>query len=228
MGISVLDLAFGTLPCTTLVALSDDHMNGFLRGCGIALVLGAVLLILINVILTPSYLSSFQQGEAVGRGSGMYLLRLSAALLVALLLLFGCLGLHLRQRSVSGTFGTVAFLVSFVGTSLLFAVEWSNLFVLRAVAQTSPEMFSVLNKSSLMTAGFGSGVVLFALGWLLLSVSLWLANVFPRWATLSTSAGLILIPALGVTPLGVVGQVVGNVIFGLGLIGLGVSLAKTQ
>jgi len=203
-------------------------MNGFLRGCGIALVLGAVLLILINVILTPSYLSSFQQGEAIARSSEIYLLRLSAALVDALLLLFGCIGLHLSQRSVSGKFGTVAFLVSFIGTSLLFAVEWSNLFVLRAIAQTSPETFSALNKSSLMTAGFASGVALFAFGWLLFCVSLWSAKVFPRWATLSTFAGLILIPILGVTPLGVVGQVVGNVIFGSGLIGLGLSLARTK
>lgn len=203
-------------------------MNGFLRSCGIALVLGGVLLISINVILTPSYLSSFQQGEAVARASGIHLLRISAALVDALLLLFGCIGLYLSQKSISGKFGTVAFLVSFVGTSLLFAIEWSNLFVLRAVAQTSPETFNVLDKSSLMTAGFASGIGLFMIGWLLLSLSLWRANVFPRWAALSTLAGLILILALGVTPLGVIGQVVGNVIFGLGLIGLGYSLAKTE
>lgn len=203
-------------------------MNRFLRGCGIALILGAVLLISINVFLTPSYLASFQQGEAAARATDIYLLRLSAALLVALLLLFGCLGLHLGQMSVSGKFGAAAFLVAFVGTSLLFAGEWANLFVLRAVAQTSPETFNVLDKSSLMTAGFASGVALFAFGWLLLSVSIWLANVYPRWAALSTLAGLILIPALGVSPLGVAGQVIGNVIFGLGLVGLGYSLARTE
>jgi hypothetical protein len=218
----------GPLPKTTLGTLGDDSMNGFIRGCGIALILGAVLLILINVIISPFYLQSLQQGEAVFRTSGIYLLRLSAALVDALLLLFGCLGLHLRQRGVSGKFGTVAFLVSFVGTSLLFAVEWANLFVLRAVAQTSPETLSALDKSSLMTVGFASAAGLFALGWLLLSVSLWQANVFPRWAALTTLAGLISIPALGATPLGFAGQITGNVIFGLGLVGLGYSLAKTK
>jgi len=201
-------------------------MNTFLRSCGFALVLGGVLLIIINVILTPSYMASFKQGEAVARASGIYLIRISAALVDAFLLLFGCIGLYLSQKSLSGTFGTVAFLVSFVGTGLLIAVEWSNLFVLRAVAQTSPETLSVLDKSPLLTIGFASGAGIFMLGWLLLSVSLWHANVFHRRAALSSLMGLILIPALGASPLGVLGQIVGNVVFGLGLIGLGYSLAN--
>jgi len=201
-------------------------MNEFNRGCGIALTLGAVLLILMNVFLSPFYLQALQQGDAIFRTSGIYSLRISAALVDAALLLFGCLGLHLGQRDVSGKFGAVAFLVAFIGTTLLFAVEWANLFVLRAVAQTSPEALSMLDKSTLMTVGFASGVGLFALGWLLLSISIWRANVFPRWAALTTLAGMLLIPVLGATPLGTVGQIAGNVIFGSGLIGLGYSLAK--
>jgi hypothetical protein len=146
----------------------------------------------------------------------------------ALLLLFGCLGLHLVQRSASGAFGTAAFLVSFVGNSLLIAVEWANVFVLRALAQSDPGTLIALDKSSLITAGFGSAAGLFALGWLLLSVSLWRARVFPRWAALTTLAGLISIPALGATPLGIAGAIAGNVVFGLGLMGLGRALAKTE
>jgi len=88
-------------------------MNGFNRGRGISLVIGAVLLVLINTLLAPSYLQSLQQGEATFRASGIYGIRISAALVDALLLLFGCLGLHLGQRSVSGRFGAVVFLVSF-------------------------------------------------------------------------------------------------------------------
>lgn len=203
-------------------------MKWYLRSSGIALALGAVLLILINVLLTPSYMSSFLQGEAVARASGIYLLRISAALLAALLLLYGCFGLYLGQKNTSGRFGLVAFLVSFLGNSLLFAVEWSNLFVLRAVAQTSPETLGLLDESSLMTVGFASGAGVFMLGWLLLSISVLRTNVYPRWAALSSLLGLILIPVLGATPLGVVGQIVGSVIFGTGLFGLGYSLARTD
>lgn len=199
-------------------------MNEFLRGCGFALVIGGALLILINVIITPSYMATFKQGEAVARASGVYLLRLSLALLDVPLFLFGCIGLYLKYKNASGAFGTVGFLAAFIGTLLLFAVEWSNLFVLRPVAQTNPEALSTLDKSSLMTAGFASGAGLFMLGWLLLSVSLWRVNIPIRWAVPSTMIGLILIPILGATPIGVVGQVIGNVVFGLGLMGLGYSL----
>ena len=201
-------------------------MNGFLRSCGSALLLGGVLLILINVFLTPSYMASFKQGEAVARASGIYLFRISAALVNALALIYGCVGLYLAQKNVSGLFGTISFGVAFIGTALLFAIEWSNLFVLRAVAQTNPDALAVLDKSQLMTIGFASGAVLFMLGWLLLGVSTWQANFLPRWASISTVAGLILIPVLGATPLGIAGQVVGNVVFGLGLIGFGYSLIQ--
>jgi hypothetical protein len=203
-------------------------MKDFLRSCGIALVLGAALLIIINVFLLPSYLASFEKGEAVARTSEIYMIRISAALIDALLLLFGSIGLYLSQKNATGKFGAIAFGVAFIGNSLLIAIEWSNLFVLRAVAQTSPEILSLLDQSSLMTAGFVSGVGFFTLGWLLLSVSIWRVRITPRWAAPATLAGLFLIPILGVTPLGVYGQVVGNVVFGFGLIGMGYSLIKTE
>jgi hypothetical protein len=156
------------------------------------------------------------------------LIRLSAALVDALLLLIGCFGLHLAQKHASGIFGAVAFAVSFFGTSLLVAVEWSNLFVLRAVAQTSPEVLKRLGDSMLVTVGFASGAVLFMLGWLLLSASIWRSRVLPAWAAATTAAGLVAIPVLGATPLGQGGQIAGNVILGVGLAGLGRAMMKTK
>jgi len=67
-------------------------MNGFLRSCGYALVLGGVLHVLITVFLTPAHIASFEQGEAVARTSGIYWFRLSAALVDILLLTYGCIG----------------------------------------------------------------------------------------------------------------------------------------
>jgi len=199
-------------------------MSEFIRSCGFALVLGGVLLILINVFLTPSYLASFKKGEAVARDSRIYLFRISAALVNALVLIYGCIGLYLAQKNVSGLFGTIAFGVAFIGNTFLFATEWSNLFVLRAVAQVTPETLAGLDKSRLMTIGFAVGAGLFMLGWLLLGISAWQANVLPRWVSISTVAGLFLIPLLGATPLRVAGQVIGNIVFGIGLIGFGYSL----
>lgn len=196
-------------------------MSEFLRGCGFALMMGGGVMILVNVILSPAYVASLKLGEALARTSRIYLVRIAAALIASLLLLFGCIGLFLHQQSASGAFGTVAFLVAFVGTTLLFAMEWSNLFVLRAVARTSPEALTPLDKSQLMSLCAGSSAGLFMLGWLLLTASTALAKVLPQWAALTAGIGLLLIPILGATRLGVYGQIVGHGLFGLGLVGLG-------
>jgi hypothetical protein len=198
-------------------------MNGFIRSCGFALVIGGALLVLINVILTP--LLPEQAGEVAVRTSTVYLVRLSASGVVALLLVLGSLGVYLI-RSDSSAFGTVAFVIAFIGSSLLVAVEWANVFVLRAVAETSPETLGALGDSSLMTVGFVSAASLFSLGWLLLAVDILRARELARWGAVSVLAGLILIPVLGATPLGLVGAILGNVVFGAGLMSLGQAVAR--
>jgi hypothetical protein len=197
-------------------------MDGFVRGCGRALVLGGAAIILINVVATP--LLPRDQGSAFVMSSGIFLLRQSASGVAALLLLLGCLGVHLAQRTVSGRLGAGAFLVTFVGGACLFAVEWANVFVLRAVARTDAGVLGAIDKNPLMNVGFASAAGCVSLGWLLLSASAWRAQVLPRWAALTTVAGLFLIPMLQAT-LGLGGGIAGNVIFGVGLMGLGSAVA---
>ena len=199
-------------------------MNENTRIFGIALVLGGVILVLLNVFLTP--LMPMDQGEAALRSSSIYLYRLSASGVSTMLLLLGCVGVFLAQRKVTGVFGNVAFLVAFVGNGLLLCVEWSNVFVLRAVAMTSPESLGPVGESTLMAVGFASSAGLFAIGWVLLAVSVIRSRVLPRWAPISVILGLVLIAALGATPLGVTGAIIGNVVFGLGIVAIGWKLVE--
>lgn len=199
-------------------------MNRFIRSCGISLALGGLLLILTNVLLTP--MLPGDQDEAATRTSAAYLVRLSTSGVAALLLLFGCVGVHLAQRDDAGLIGIAAFIVVFVGNALVVAVEWANVFILRPVAQVGPEALEALGDSVLMTAGFASAAGLFALGWLLLAISILRAAVLPQWPPLLIIAGMVAIPLLGATPLGMIGAIVGNAVLGLGLAGLGRSLAK--
>jgi hypothetical protein len=201
-------------------------MNGFIRGCGFALALGGLLFIVINAFLTP-FLPT-QEGEAAVRTSTIYLIRLSASGVAAMLLLFGCIGVHLAHRGASGVLGRVAFILAFVGTSLLVAVEWSNVFVLRPVAQASPETLEAVGESALMNSGFALAMGLFSLGWLLLTLSILRAGWVARWVPLTMLVGLFAIPVLGATPLGMIGAIVGNVILGAGLIGLGNGLTRVE
>jgi hypothetical protein len=188
-----------------------------------ALCLGGALTILINVVITP-FMPASKDPVAVMLGT-VYLLRQSASGIAALLLLAGSIGLHLAQRPASGRFGTVAFLVAFVGGCCLFAVEFVDVFVLRAVAQIAPEAVGPLDKAPLLNVAFASAASLFAAGWILLCITAWKTKILPRRAAQATLLGLFLIPILQGT-LGLAGAIVANFIFGGGLISLGWALRK--
>lgn len=192
---------------------------------GTALFLGGLFLILVNVFLTP--LMPTDQGEEVLRTSTIYFWRLSAAGIASVLLLLGCVGVFLAQRNITGIFKNIAFLAAFVGNCLLVCVEWSNLFILPAVAKSSPETLSAIDSSKLVTVGFAAAAGIFALGWILLAVSAIKSRVFSLWVPVTVISGLILIPLLGATPLGIYGAIIGNVIFGTGIMAMGWHLIKT-
>jgi hypothetical protein len=59
------------------------------------------------------------------------------ALLTAIVLIFGAIGLHLAQRHKAGRFGTMSFVILIVGIVLLVGLEWFNLFVMPALAPAS-------------------------------------------------------------------------------------------
>ena len=196
-------------------------MGSFTRQSGRALVGGATLLILLNVILTP--LLPVGDGDAATRASTVYLFRLSGAVVSALLLLFGSIGVyivHLRHRR-SGRFGGVAFAVLFLGQALLVALEWSNVFILRPLAQIAPAALDQVGQATLLVVGSAGTAGLFALGWLLVSACLLLNRAAAGWIPLAIITGLVASVALAVSPLGPNGAIVGTVVFGVGLIGLG-------
>ena len=205
---------------------SKQSITPFIRGCGLALVAGGALTILINLTFTP-LLFRANMPPAIVPTTQLFLLRQSTSALAALLVIFGCLGigLHLTQRVGSGVGGTLVFLAALIGSCLVFAVEFCDVFVLPSVAQANPDTFLAIDKNMFMNMGMISGVGLFALGWLLLSGNVWRLNVLPRWAALATFVGLILIPGLQ-APFGVVGAMIGNAVFGAGLAGLGWALHK--
>ena len=107
------------------------------------------------------------------------------------------------------------------------SVEFADVFVLRAVAQIAPQTADALDKSSLLNTGFALGIGFFALGWLLIAINAWKTKLLPRWAAITTFAGLFLISILQAL-FGIGGAVIGNAVFGAGLIGLGWALVAER
>lgn len=202
-------------------------MSAFSRWCGVALAIGGVATILINAIFTPLLF-----GGRIPTGTipttGLFLARQSASAFAAMCILFGALGIGLLLlQNRNGIFSSSAFFLAFVGSIFVFAVEFSDVFVLHVVALTNTSVFSAIEKNAFLNTGMASAVGVFALGWLLLCLCVWRSKVLPAWAALTTLAGLFLIPALQAL-IGYRGAIIGNAVYGIGLAGLGVALSRTS
>lgn len=200
-------------------------MSDMIRGGGKALIVGAALLVLTNTVLTP--LMPVDGPESVLRASGIYLYRMIGALLTAIVLIFGAIGLHLAQRHKAGRLGAIAFVTLIVGIVLLVGLEWFNLFGMHALAHVAPDALEALDEALTLNVGFALSAGLFALGWILMSISLLRSAALPRHAPALTLAGLFAVPLLAASPLGpLVGQIVGNLVLGAGFASLGLALLR--
>ena len=98
--------------------------------------------------------------------------------LVFLLYLLGAVGLYASQSEAAGVLGLVSFLAAFLGTALLAAVLWFELFITPALATRAPG----LAEAELGLAGFILVFLLGVVGWVLFGVATLRARVYPRWA----------------------------------------------
>ena len=192
---------------------TSDPPSPLARSAGIALMAGGVLIFLINAILSPLLPKSFAESAA----SWVFLWRQSAAAVAAMLLLFGSVGMYLRQARRSGVAGSLAFGGAFVGTALLLAMEWGEIFLVRTVALRSPSTLGALEGGpSLSPYDLGAMIAFaaFTLGWLAFAILSWRMRMFSRRGPTLLIAGFFLVPMLGWA--GVWGQVVGDAVLGAG------------
>ena len=89
------------------------------------------------------------------------------SLLSAVLILFGLVGLHLRQSEAAGAAGFVGFLVAFLGTALVVGVTWALFFVVPSLALEAPEFLDAEQLAGPLDTGFMVSYAAFAVGWAL-------------------------------------------------------------
>lgn len=202
--------------------------RALLRWTGAALAAGGALTFLINACLTPLLprAASFAQTAA----SPIFPWRQGAAAVAAALLIFGSIGLYLRQVERAGRFGAVAFVVSLLGSALLLATEWVQLFDYRDFALRAPETLTKLQAGPGPTrSDVGAMIALaaFALGWIALAVVTLRARLLSRRAALLVIAGFFATPLLQPVLPGVWGAIVGNAILGGGWCWLGYEIGAS-
>jgi hypothetical protein len=103
-----------------------------------------------------------------------YTIQVLVALLSAVALLGGLVGLYVRQVGTTGILGLAGLLLAFCGTALFLGALWTNFFVTPVVVRQSPEMVG---------GGSGFGWALsfwaFKLGWLVFALATFRAGVYP-------------------------------------------------
>ena len=192
---------------------------------GAALAVGGVLVALINLVLTPRVMTGapFEQTAA----TSTYLLRQSLSAFAVGLLLFGSIGVYLSYAERRKVFGGVAFVVAFVGSALVVAWEWVDIFVLHELALSAPETLAALESApgvSLYDLGAIIPFSLFGLGWIALATWSWLVTRSFRTPASLIVVGLLSAPVLGAVMGPKWGAAIGNAIFGCGLCFLGLQV----
>jgi len=200
----------------------------FFRLTGASLAAGGLATILVNAFLTPLLPRSVP--FVVKAASTIFLLRQSASGVAAVLLLFGCVGLYLRQSARLGRFGAIAFPLAFLGTALLLATEWNEIFTVRDLAARAPQALETLEKGpgpTLYDLGAIIAITIFTGGWIALAVSTLRAGMLSRPSAVLVLVGFFAIPILGAALPGRWGAMIGNAVLGSCWIGLGWDLHRT-
>jgi hypothetical protein len=159
-----------------------------------------------------------------------------AKLVMSGLAIAGLTGMYLHQRRRAGRLGLVGYLVFTVGYLLMSGVEAIAAFVLPGEAHSRPGYVNDVLRASagMKTAGDIGALqtllnlmgVTYLAGGLLFGIALYRARVLARWAAALLVAGAVGIAALKFLPASFDRPMA--VPTGIALIGLGVSLWRTQ
>ena len=136
--------------------------------------------------------------------------------------LFGLMGLYIRQMDESGWLGLIGFVVAFIGTALFVGLGMISEFISPLVAAEAPGLMekggALEDPAKLVILPIS--IVIFIVGYILLGIATFRANVFPRWSGLVLVVGAVLF----FPPLPWPIPVVGAVVYGLALLWLGYAL----
>jgi hypothetical protein len=199
------------------------------RAAGIATATAGAIFVAVQIKHPAFTVQAFTDGIS-------WHVRSIAKLVMAGLAIAGLTGIYLHQRRQIGTLGLVGYLTFVVGYLLMSSVEAIAAFVLPGEAHSRPAYVNdVLRASAGMktTGDIGSLQTLFNVmgvtymaGGLLFGIALYRARVLSRWAAGLLAAGAVGIAALKFLPTSFDRPMA--IPTGIALIGLGVSLWRTQ
>jgi hypothetical protein len=164
-----------------------------IRCSGLSLVIGGILLFLARVMQVALFGDG---GYAIQAESDNLWWTLGLpSVFGTIFLLPGITGLYARQADKAGLFGGVAFMAAFIGIALTAGGNWFFAFGSKVFHDLSPEL---LEKNltdpawGILGPAYVGSVLVGGLGWLVMGLSLWKANVLPRSAVGGALVSMIL------------------------------------
>lgn len=158
-----------------------------LRAGGLALLIGGVLLTIGNVL--SSLLFSGNDPSQFNNPLSLSLMWLSIA--GSILLTLGVPALGARQANRAGWLGFVGFVLLWIGGLLFTSLNFISALVLPWLAQAAPKLAASNGPPSLFVAYLAAGIS-FALGGILLGISIARTKIWSRWAGIMLLAGAVL------------------------------------
>ena len=165
----------GTLP--------SDGLSRFVRaGAWAAMVSGLALVV--SMLMEWLVVPYERLGHTEAYFTGAYHVASGLRLLSIVLLLWALVGIYGPQSRAAGTFGLWAFVAVFLGTALIVANTWAEVFVYPTLAQVAPNVWSgpITDVSPYLSLGLTLSFPLFGIGLILFGVATIRAGLYPRWA----------------------------------------------
>lgn len=157
------------------------------RASGLALLLGAVLLIITNVLQSTVFSSNDPQQFTNPAAQVVTLINVIGSLL----LVFGLPGIVARQASRSGWLNLIGFVFTLLGGFMFTSLSLINLLVLPWLAQVAPKLAAGNGPGELFVAYLVAGIS-FALGGILLGIAIMRAKIWSRWTGLLLLLGAVI------------------------------------
>jgi hypothetical protein len=201
-------------------------IRSLVRFSGIALALGGVLQIIIG-FLHPD------ESKAGALLDPLFPVVHLIAAVSFMALAFGLVGWYLRHADAGGKLGFLAFISAFVGTVLTVGFVIDESFFLVDAAARNPAIKTLNDffpNATPQIQGYIpvllSGLLVYLIGWVLVGVATMRVGMLSRWVGLLISVGVFMTfgSLAGVNLI----RVIGGVVYGIGLVWLGISLLTTQ
>ena len=196
------------------------------RASGLALLLGALLGIIGNVLTTVLFSGNSTPTQI---SSALYVPVFVLFFIGTMLLVLGLPGIVSRQAARAGWLGLVGFILTFIGGFLLTSATILNFLILPYLAQVAPK-FIAGNGPPALFVYFLVASLLFGVGGVLLGIATMRARVLPQWAGLLIIVGAVLnfvaFPLTGI--ISSIVSIVAFVLFALGIGWIGYALLTAE